>query len=455
MEAVVVADVAVVLLVGFVLTRALKPLRQPPVVAEIFAGIALGPSVLGLLPGDLPQRLFPDDARPMLSAIAQVGLLLFMFLAGWEMNLGLLRGRSRSVGSAAGLSLVVPFLFGVGAAFLLHDGYAGDGVGAGAFALYLGTAFAITAFPVLARVIRDGRLAETRVGTTAMACAAVGDVLAWSVLVLVVAVVESAGAGQFALVVLLTLGYVLAMLLVVRPLLRVAISRATRRGHNGSVVTLIVSGVFLSAYDTSWIGVHAIFGAFAFGLITPRNGVGAGLHDHLGAPLARVAALLLPVFFIVTGLSVDVTALGWPEVLALALILTTAVAGKLAGAIPPARLSGMSWREATAFGVLMNTRGLTEIVILDIGRHLGIINDTLFSMMVVMAVVTTAMAGPLLQVIGIVRPDPAVPEARRVEPGPGPGPGAGVGVAVAQAGAPRDGPTARRPRRWSGRRRPR
>lgn len=411
-EAVVLADVAIVLLVGAVMVRLARRIHQPPVVAEIAAGLMLGPSLLGLLPGNLPALLFPPEARPMLSAVAQVGLALFMFLAGWELDLGKLRGRTASVGSTAILAMAVPFAVGAGAATLLHGSLAPAGVGHDMFVLYLATAFSITAFPVLARIIRDQGLGTTRVGTTAMACAAAGDVVAWCVLVLVVAMAGSGGTGGFFQVLAWTAAYAAAMLFVVRPLLH----KVLRWSGNGRLA-VVAAGVLLSAYATSWVGIHAIFGAFAFGLIMPRQGEGeahALLRRQIELPLEKASSLLLPVFFVVTGLSVDIGGLGWSGLAALLLVLVAAVVGKFAGAALPARFSGMSWRDAGAFGTLMNTRGLTEIVILGIGRELGLIGPELFTMMVLMALVTTAMAGPILRLLGVGGPPPGrdpVPQA--------------------------------------------
>ncbi|MEU8758520.1 cation:proton antiporter [Streptomyces sp. NPDC048659] len=415
-EAVVLADVAIVLLVGAVMVRLARRIHQPPVVAEIAAGLMLGPSLLGLLPGNLPALLFPPEARPMLSAVAQVGLALFMFLAGWELDLGKLRGRTASVGSTAVLAMAVPFAVGAGAATLLYGSLAPAGVGRDMFVLYLATAFSITAFPVLARIIRDQGLGTTRVGTTAMACAAAGDVVAWCVLVLVVAMAGSGGSGGFFAVLAWTAVYAAAMLFVVRPLLH----KVLRWSGNGRLA-VVAAGVLLSAYATSWVGIHAIFGAFAFGLIMPRRGEGGehkALHQQIELPLEKASSLLLPVFFVVTGLSVDIGAIGWSGLAALLLVLVAAVVGKFAGAALPARFSGMSWRDAGAFGTLMNTRGLTEIVILGIGRELGLIGPELFTMMVLMALVTTAMAGPILRLLGVGGPAPAGSDAAAPAEGP-------------------------------------
>ncbi|MFF7180212.1 cation:proton antiporter [Streptomyces sp. NPDC008121] len=420
LEAIVLADVAIVLVVGALMVALGRRLHQPPVVAEIAAGLMLGPSLLGLLPGDLPALIFPPEARPALSALAQVGLALFMFLAGWELDLGRLRGRTRSVGSTAVMAMAVPFVVGAGAAALLYGSTAPDGVDADIFVLYMATAFSITAFPVLARIIRDRALGHTRVGAMAMACAAAGDVVAWCVLVLVVALAGSGGTGDFFAVLALTALYAAVMVLVVRPLLHRTLRAATPgRQETGVRLVLIVAGVFLSSYATSWIGIHAIFGAFAFGLVMPRSSE-PRLHQQLATPLEKTSSLLLPVFFVITGLSVDIGGLGASGLLALLLVLAAAVIGKYAGAAIPARLSGMSWRDAGAFGTLMNTRGLTELVILGVGRELGLIGPELFTMMVLMALATTAMAGPLLRLLGVgdaapppVEADPTPHDSRK------------------------------------------
>ncbi|MFJ1972080.1 cation:proton antiporter [Streptomyces sp. NPDC087903] len=409
LEAVVLADLAVILTVGAALVHLVRRLRQPAVVVEIAAGLMLGPSLLGLLPGDLPARLFPLEARPALSVLAQLGLALFMFQAGWELDPRRLRGRGRSVGTLAVLAMTVPFVLGGGAAALLHASQAPEGVSRGMFVLFMATAFSITAFPVLARIIRDRGLTRTHVGVLAMACAAVGDVVAWCVLVLVVALAGAQGPGGFVTVIALTLTYAATMILAVRPLLRRLLRDFAHGENRGASLALIVSGVLLSSYVTSWIGIHAIFGAFAFGLVMPRGD--RGLEERIGQPLERASALLLPAFFTLTGLSTDIGGLGWSGLGVLALVLLVAVTSKFAGAAVPARLTGSDWREAAVFGTLMNSRGLTEIVILGIGLHLGLIDTQLFTVMVLMALITTAMAGPLLSLFGGGTGAVAVPAA--------------------------------------------
>ena len=401
LEIVVTANVAIVLIIAVLMVQVGRRLAQPPVVAEIAAGLMLGPSLLGLLPGDIPERIFPPGARPMLATVAEIGVLLFMFLVGWELDLSRLKGRKKALVPMAGMSMALPVALGGGAALLFFDRYRGQGADPEVFAFYLATAFSITAFPVLARIIRDTRLSKTTVGATALACAAIGDVVAWCVLVLLLAVADTRDAGRFFLVVAATIAFALVVGFIVRPLLRVAVRRLGRREQAGALMVLIASGVFLCSFATSWIGVHAIFGAFVFGLVMPRDG-GQRLHERVGVPLENVAMLLLPVFFIVTGLAVDVGSLGWSGAIVVLLVIVVAVVGKFVGAAIPARISGMSWRESSALGVLMNTRGLTELVILNVGIQRGIINGEMFTMMVIMALVTTAMAGPLLRVLRVV-----------------------------------------------------
>ncbi|MFG1953697.1 cation:proton antiporter [Micromonospora sp. NPDC048830] len=398
--AIVVADIAIVLIVGALLVMLSRRLKQPPVIGEITAGIVLGPSVLGLLPGDVSGFLFPAELRSHLSMISQVGLLLFMFLVGWEFNGQLLKRRSGAIASVSLSAIGLSFALGIGAATLLHDRHDvvnGKHISFWYFAVYLGIAMSITAFPVLARLLSETGLAATRIGALTLASAALDDVMAWTLLaVIVVGFTASGGVATLVTVLGLFLLYVLVMMFLVRPLLHRLIGRLTRGGKASPyLVPLIAAGAFLSAYTTSWIGVHAIFGAFAFGLVMPRE-PRALLASTLHAPMESGTRLLLPIFFIVTGLSVDVGALGWTGLGELALIMAAACLGKLIGAAAPAKLSGMSWRDSYSVGLLMNTRGLTELVILNIGVTLGVLDGQMFTMMVLMALFTTAMAMPLL-----------------------------------------------------------
>jgi Kef-type K+ transport system membrane component KefB len=402
--ALVLVAVAVVLLAAVALGRLGRPLGQPAAVAEMVAGIVLGPSVLGQLPGDLPGRIFTPATLPLLNAIAQVGLALFMFVVGWELDLTILRGKRGATGSMAAFSMAVPLALGaVTAAILYGKVYAGH-VSEGIFIFYVGSAFAVTAFPVLARIIHDSGLTQTRIGTIAMACSALGDVTAWCVLALVVAMAVGGGTAGFVRIVAITVGFGAFLALVVRPLLRMWLRRvADSEKEAGAVPLLIACGVLLSAYATSWIGINIIFGAFAFGIIMPRREI-RELSQQIRGPIENSARLFLPVFFILTGLSVNARVLGWSGLLGLLLVVSMAIAGKFTGATIPARLSGMKWRESLAFGALMNARGLTELVFLSVGRDLGVISPRMFTVMVLMAVITTGITHPVLRLLGVVPP---------------------------------------------------
>ncbi|WP_431916228.1 cation:proton antiporter [Micromonospora wenchangensis] len=394
--AIVMADIALVLLVAHLFGGIARRLGQPVVVGEIVAGIALGPSLLGLLPGDLTAVLFPAAARPYLSAISQVGLLLFMFLIGWEFDRRMVSRHKSLTLSVSVCSIALAFTLGVGLANLIHPRHAtiaGKPVPFLAFALFLGAAMAITAFPVLARILRDRRLSHTRVGVLALASAAIDDVLAWCILAVVAAVATARDATDLAQVVLMSAGYVAVMAFAVRPGLAALIRRVGPNTYQLAAIT--AAGVFLSSYATTWIGIHAIFGAFAFGFVMPRQPAEA-LIKHVRVPFENIGLVLLPVFFIVTGLSVDIAALSPTNLLELTAIVLVACVGKMAGAALPARAFGLSWPQARRLGVLMNTRGLTELIVLNIGVALGVLDGQMFTMMVIMALVTTAMAGPLL-----------------------------------------------------------
>jgi Kef-type K+ transport system membrane component KefB len=448
-DCVVLADVAVAVLTGTVMTRLTQRLRQPPVIWEIATGIILGPSLLGLFPGHLSQRLFPADARPVLTAVSEIGLLFFMFLAGWEMDARLLRDRRSAVAVTAVSAMAVPFVLGLLLALALADDHRGH-TSTSAFVLYFGTTMAITAFPVLARILRDSGLNRTSVGAMSLACAAVGDGIAWCLLVLVVAVVQADGPAQVLRTLLLVAVFAALLAWVVRPALRRLLAPrddgdggASRNGEHAPgadarLFLVVGAGALLSGCATSWIGIHPILGAFAFGLAMPRR----LRHDRrrvIEAPLAQAATLLLPVYFIVTGLSVDISSLGWSGLGLLAVILLVAVSGKFAGSVVPARLFGVPWREAGALGILMNTRGLTELVVLGVGRQLGVIDTELFTVMVLMALITTAMAGPLLPLVGLTL-HPPIPSPRSPVAAPSPAtppPATPSGDAAARAGQDR------------------
>ena len=400
--AVVFVDIAVVV-VARLAGSLFRRFGQPAVVGEILGGIALGPSLLGAFPGNLTDRLFPVDARPFLGIIAQLGLVMFMFIVGIELDAQLVRGKERQAAIISVASVLLPFLCGAGAAAAIysrHDMVDGTPVEFPAFALFIGASMSVTAFPVLARILTERGLHRTPLGALVLACAAVDDVLAWTLLAVVVAVVSSASAFDVPVVMAEALGFIAVVLVVVRPQLRRLLAVHRRRGEvTPDVMAIVLVGTLVCSYVTSIIGVHAIFGAFVFGVAMPREDGGVLIHDLLTRFEQLVVLLLLPVFFIVTGLSVDVRGLGVGDLPQLLLVIAVACFGKFTGATAAARALGVDARRAASVGVLMNTRGLTELVILTIGLELGVLDQELFTMLVIMAVVTTLMTTPMLRAI--------------------------------------------------------
>ncbi|MFL6109784.1 MAG: cation:proton antiporter [Catenulispora sp.] len=409
LAATVLADVALILIAGSALGTAARRVGQPRVVGEIAAGIALGPSVLGLAPGHLSDRLFPADARPFLTAFAQLGLALFMFTIGWEFDLHQLRRRgTRFTAAAVSVGSVgAAFAAGVALATVLYAGHStvhGHHIGFPPFALFLGAAMSITAFPVLARVLRERGRAGTRVGALALASAAVDDILAWCSLAVVAALAGAHDPWQFGRIAAWSAVYVAVMALAVRPALRLLVCHTVAEQAQYQLFVLLAAGIFLSCYATTWIGIHAVFGAFAFGMAMPRK-PDTDLDEQLQKPLELTGSLLLPVFFIVTGLGVDIRALSGRGALELLAVVAVAVAGKLLGTAAAARALGLPWRETAELGLLMNMRGLTELIILNAGVGLGVLDGSIFTAMVLMALATTAMAVPLLKRFALDAPD--------------------------------------------------
>jgi Kef-type K+ transport system membrane component KefB len=380
--------VATIIVISRLFGWAISKVGQPQVLGEILAGIMLGPSVLGLVWADAAHYVFPPEIVAALRVLAQLGLVTFMFLIGLELDLGKLRRHGHKAVMISQASIIMPILLGAVLALWLHPRL-GGGVDRLGFTLFIGAAMAITAFPVLARVLQETRRTRTRIGVLTITCAAVDDVTAWCVLAGVVAIIESAGPADVLRIVLLSLTFVAVMVAIVRPLLR--------RPREVPMWVALASAL-VCAWVTEEIGIHAIFGAFMAGAAMPRDGtVEHKLRHELEATTLTV---LLPIFFVVVGLATRIDMLDsfylWGVT---ALVVAVAIVGKWGGSMLAARLTGESWRDASVIGVLMNTRGLTELVILTVGLELGVITTTVFTVMVVMAVVTTLMATPLLTLI--------------------------------------------------------
>ncbi|MEV6206142.1 cation:proton antiporter [Kitasatospora sp. NPDC051914] len=407
--AVVFVDVALILGAAHVFGRLARRLRQPPVVGEIVAGLALGPSLLGLLPGNPTAVLFPKEVRPFLHVLAQLGLVLFMFGIGYRLDADHLRGRGRQITAVSLSSVALPLALGTGLGFLFFPWYDHGflrSTTAPAPALFLGAAMSITAFPVLARIIADRGMQRDRLGGIALTCASLQDALAWALLAVIVAAVTAGESHSLLVNAALSAAFVLVLRYAVRPLLLRLLAPGGRADARATAAfPLLMGGLLVSAWFTSAIGLHAVLGAFAFGAAVPRGEL-ERLAPYVPERIDQTGSLLLPVFFTLTGLSVDLTGLGTRGAVELALVLVVACAGKFVGATASARLTGFDRGESLTLGVLMNARGLTELIILNVGLELRVIDQRLFTVMVIMAIVTTVMTGPLLNAVQRAHPLP-------------------------------------------------
>jgi len=362
------------------------------------AGILLGPSLLGWLAPNLSAVIFPPASLGFLSALSQIGLIVFMFLIGLELDPQTLHRRSHAAVVTSHVSIMFPFLLGSLLSLYLYPRLSDDSVSFTNFTLFMGTAMSITAFPVLARILTERNMLRTPLGVLTIACAAVDDVTAWCILAGVVLLVRTAeGSVPFWLTLLGSLGYIAIMILGVRRLLRKFELLYRKRGAiTQDMLAVMLLLVLASGWTTEWLGIHALFGAFIVGAIMPKE------SDFVHALLEKLndfaVVLLLPLFFAFTGLRASVGLLNGGEMwFYFALILIAAIVGKFGGSTIAARITGTPWREASALGILMNTRGLVELVALNIGYDIGVISPTLFTMLVLMALITTFMTSPLLE----------------------------------------------------------
>jgi K+:H+ antiporter len=372
--------------------RLARRFGQPPVVGELAAGMLLGPSVFGLVAPELSRQLFTPDVTGVIAWISTSAILVFMFLAGLEIDVGLLRRHAQGVARIASVSLALPFALGSALAVWLYPMLGGQTATPLTFTLFLGIAMSITAMPVLTRILVDLQMLRSTAGTIAMGCATIDDVAAWTLLGIVVGLVR--GETIVVAMMIMTAGYLAAMFFVVRPLLRALAGLRNRPGGRFLWALIVVVLAAASSLATEYIGLHAVFGVFLLGVCVPRHtDVLAGFER----PIQRISAFLLPAFFVIIGLRTDIGSFGSTSGWALAAILGCAVAGKLGGSAAAARSLGLGWRDALVIGALLNTRGLVELVALDIGRTLGILSPALFTMLVVMTFVTTFATAPLVR----------------------------------------------------------
>jgi Kef-type K+ transport system membrane component KefB len=395
---ILLTQIIVILIIAGLFRRLFRAIHQPPVMGEMIAGIVLGPSVLGLIYPNALIFLFPASSLETLRLLSQIGVVLFMFIVGMELNVQHLREKGSAAVMISHASIIVPFLLGSTLSLFLYQDLAPAGTSFNAFALFIGVAMSITAFPVLARILEDRKLTQTTLGSIALTCAAVDDVTAWCILALVIALVKSTGLASSAITVGLTLVFAVAMILLVRPQLARVIKDPDSQQHRGRLIPIILAFVLGCALITETIGIHALFGAFIAGVVMPPS---TEFRIFLKDKLETFSSYaLLPLFFAFTGLRTQVSLLNdWQGWAMCAVIILVAIAGKLGGSMLMSRWTGMSWTQSFSVGVLMNTRGLVELVVLNIGYDLGILSGRIFAMMVLMALVTTFMTGPLLSLV--------------------------------------------------------
>jgi Kef-type K+ transport system membrane component KefB len=389
-------QIVVIVVAARVMGALARRAGQPAVIGEMVAGIILGPSLLGVLWRESQPLLFPPASLGALRLLSQIGVILFMFLVGMGLDVAQLRRKVHAAIWVSHASIILPFFLGTALSLFLYRPLAPAGVTFSAFGLFMGTAMSITAFPVLARIIEERGLAGSALGSTAIACAAVDDATAWCVLALVVAIARAHAVSGAALTLLLSLAFIALVVFVVKPWAARILGEELRdEARATGLFAGVLSFVFVCALATELIGIHALFGAFLAGVAVPRAGT---LRESLKKRLdVFTSAFLLPLFFAFTGLRTQVGLLddlrSWLMCLG---VIAVAVSGKLVGSLLAARAAGMSWRDSFALGALMNTRGLVELIVLNVGYDLGILSPRIFTMMVLMALTTTLMTGPLL-----------------------------------------------------------
>jgi K+:H+ antiporter len=398
---VLLLQIIVIIVVAKLFGSVFRRLGQPPVMGEMVAGIALGPSLLGLFSPQTTAFLFPPSSLTTLGVLSQIGVVLFMFIVGVELDLQHVRERASAAIMVSHASIVVPFLLGGALAIVIYPSLGPADTSFTPFALFMGIAMSITAFPVLARILRDRGLARSPLGSTALACASIDDVTAWCILAFVIAVVKSSGFASSIFTIGLTLLFIVVMLLLVKPRIETLIeTRFDDARYSRTLMAGILAFALACAWFTETIGIHALFGGFLAGVIMPSSG---GVQTFLKEKIEAFSSVaLLPLFFVFTGLRTQITLLNdWSGWLMCFAIIVVAVAGKLGGSMLMARWTKMSWRDAFSLGVLMNTRGLIELVVLNIGFDLGILSARIFVMMVIMALATTFMTAPLLSLVKV------------------------------------------------------
>jgi Kef-type K+ transport system membrane component KefB len=396
---ILVAQICVILIASYSVGWLLKKIHQPQVVGEMVAGILLGPSLLGWVAPGFSAAVFPADSLGAMYLLSQIGLLLFMFMVGLELDTQKLRKLGHVAVVVSHSSIIAPFGLGVLLALHLYPRIMDQNIAITGFVLFMGVAMSVTAFPVLARILSEQNLLGTKLGTLTIACAAVDDVTAWCLLALIIGIVRSSF-NQLPLWQMLAglAIYVVVMMAIMKPLLNKFATKFAGAGVNDKIIAVLLVFMFASSMASEWLGIHALFGAFFAGVLMPK---GSGFAENIRRKFRPlVVVLLIPLFFAYTGLRTSIGLIQGSEMIFYcALVFVVAVAGKFGGSMLAARVMGTPWRDAAAIGILMNTRGLVELVILNIGLEIGVLNRSMFTIMVLMAVGTTLMTTPLLSLV--------------------------------------------------------
>jgi Kef-type K+ transport system membrane component KefB len=402
-----------ILLIARLMGYLFQLMGQPMVIGEIVAGLLLGPSVLGILAPHISMVIFPQNSINILEHLSQLGLIFFMFIIGMELDTQSFKKSANKAVLISVASIVIPFISGIFLASYLYKDFAPAGIPFSSFALFMGTTMSITAFPILARIVQERKLTKTLVGTMAISIAAIGDVVAWFILAIVIAIVKSGGISHSLVTIFLSMVYISGMFFLVKPLMfRIGRVYSSRETMSKPVVALVFLLILLSSLITEAIGIHVLFGAFMAGVVMPDNLSFKRVFTEKIEDISLV--ILLPLFFVSTGLRTQIGLINSPHLwIVCELIILTAIIGKFGGTLVASRYSGLSWGHSLALGVLMNARGLMELIVLNIGYDLGILSPEVFAMLVIMAIATTLITGPGLNIINHFHPESHVKVIRQ------------------------------------------
>ena len=400
--AILLAQIVTIIIVARFFGWMFRKIGQPSVIGEIIAGIVLGPSLVGMYFPEFSNALFPVASLGNLQFLSQIGLILFMFVIGMELDLKVLKNKANEALVISHASIIIPFALGIGLSYFIYYRFAPVGVEFLSFSLFMGIAMSITAFPVLARIVQERGIHKTRIGTIVITCAATDDITAWCILAAVIAIVKAGSFVSSLYIIGLAFAYVLLMIFVVKPFLkRIGDLYSTKNKLNKPVVAIFFLTLILSSYTTEIIGIHALFGAFMTGAIMPDIAKFRAIFINKVEDVSVI--LLLPLFFVFTGLRTQIGLINDPYLWKVTgFIILVAVIGKFLGSALAAKFVGQNWHDSLTIGALMNTRGLMELVVLNIGYDLGVLTSEVFTMMVIMALVTTFMTGPALDLINYV-----------------------------------------------------